>query len=97
MDLSNTSIESLGNLTSVEGDLFLHDTPLKSLGNLKSVGGDLDLQNTSIKSFENLTSVGGYLDLWGTPLSRKYTERSTLFVATDQIRQIVNVGGDIIL
>ncbi len=106
--LLDTSIESLGDLTSVGGDLYLHDTPIKSLGNLQSVGGDLDLQNTSIKSLENLTSVGGYLDLlygtpieslgnlesvggdlylYDTPLSEKYTE--------EEIRQMVNVGGEI--
>jgi len=106
--LYNTSIEFLGDLTSVGGDLYLHDTPIKSLGNLQSVGGDLDLQNTSIKSLENLTSVGGYLDLlygtpieslgnlesvggdlylYDTPLSEKYTE--------EEIRQMVNVGGEI--
>jgi len=85
----NTSIESLENLTSVGGDLYLHDTPIESLGNLISVGGDLDLQNTSIKSLGNLISVGGNMDLEGTPLSKKYTE--------DQIRQMVKVGGDIFL
>jgi len=36
-----------------------------------------------------LKSVGKDLKLWGTPLSRKYTE--------DQIRQMVDVKGDIYL
>jgi hypothetical protein len=36
-----------------------------------------------------LTSVGVFLDLRKTPLSKKYTE--------EQIRQMVDVGGDIYL
>jgi hypothetical protein len=44
---------------------------------------------TPIKSLGNLTSVGGDLDLRGTPLSKKYTE--------EQIREMVNVDGDIYL
>jgi len=73
LDLSNTSmeystVESLGNLTSVEGDLFLYETPIKSLGNLTSVGGDLYLHDTPIESLGNLISVGGDLDLQNTSI-----------------------------
>jgi hypothetical protein len=67
----------------------LWDTPIKSLGNLTSVGGNLFLGGTPIESLGNLTSVGDDLDLRGTPLSKKYTE--------EQIRQMVDVGGDIFL
>ena len=87
--LEDSSIESLGNLISVEGDLYLYDTPIKSLGNLTSVGDDLDLQGTSIRSLGNLISVGGDLDLQGTPLSKMYTE--------EQIRQMVYVGGKLFM
>jgi hypothetical protein len=73
----------------VGGDFYLSDTPIESLGNLISVGGELDLRYTPIESLENLTSVGGDLDLYQTPLSEKYTE--------DQIRQMVDVRGDIYL
>jgi hypothetical protein len=45
------------------------------------------LENTPIKSLGNLTSVGGNLLLRYTPLSEKYTE--------EQIRQMVDIGGDI--
>ena len=89
LDFENTPIESLGNLTSVEGFLDLYNTPIESLGNLTSVGGDLDLRKTPIESLGNLTSVGGSLDLRYAPLSEKYTE--------EEIRQMVDVGGDIIL
>ena len=89
LDLRKTPIESLGNLTSVGGDLDLYDTPIKSLGSLQSVGGTLDLENTSIKSLGNLQSVGGKLDLRETPISKKYSEQ--------EIRQMVNVDGEIIL
>jgi len=87
--LENSSIESIGNLISVEGDLYLYNTPIKSLGNLQSVGDDLDLQGTSIKSLGNLISVGGDLDLQGTPLSKMYNK--------EQISQMVNVGGKIFM
>jgi hypothetical protein len=48
LDLFNTPIKSLGNLTSVGGYLDLRNTPIESLGNLTSVEGDLDLVNTPI-------------------------------------------------
>jgi hypothetical protein len=89
LDLSNTPIESLGNLTSVGSLLDLSRTPIESLGNLTSVGGNLDLRKTPIESLGNLTSVGGSLDLRYAPLSEKYTE--------EEIRQMVDVGDDIIL
>jgi hypothetical protein len=109
LDLEGTPIKSLGNLTSVGGVLNLYDRPIRSLGNLKSVGGDLDLRGTPIESLGNLISVGGSLDLYGiaieslgnlqsvggyldlirTPLSKTYTEK--------QIREMVNVGGNIYL
>ena len=89
LDLENTSIEFLGNLTSVGGDLDLTNTPIKSLGNLQSVGGYLDLYGVPIQSLGNLTSVGGDLDLENTPISEKYTE--------EEIRQIVKVEGKVYL
>jgi len=87
--LVGTPIESLGSLISVGGELDLRDTSIKSLGNLTSVGGNLDLRRTPIESLGNLTSVGGDLALENTPLTEKYTK--------DQIRQMVDVKGDIYL
>jgi len=89
LNLSDTSIESLGNLISVGGYLDLRWTQIKSLGNLTSVGGDLYLYNTPIESLGNLTSVGGYLDLEDTTLSINYTKK--------QIRKMVDVSGKIYL
>ena len=74
---------------TITGDLDLSETPIESLGNLTSVGGSLFLNNTQIKSLGNLTSVGGDLDLRNTPLSKKYSE--------EEIRNMVNVGGKIIM
>jgi hypothetical protein len=45
LDLSNNEMESLGNLTSVEGNLDLSFSKVKSLGNLSFIGGDLDIRN----------------------------------------------------
>ena len=108
LDLAGTPIKSLGNLQSVGGDLYLRGTPIQSLGNLQSVGGDLllggtpiqslgNLQSvgvlylggTPIQSLGNLQSVGGSLDLEYTPISEKYSE--------EEIRQMVNVEGDIFM
>jgi hypothetical protein len=88
LDLEGTQIESLGNLQSVGGKLDLEATPIKSLGNLQSVGGDLWLKVTPIESLGNLQSVGGDLTLYQTPLFKKYTKQ--------QIRQMVDVGGEIL-
>ena len=103
LDLRDTSIESLENLTSVGGDLDLRNTPIKSLGSLQSVGGDLDLYNTRIESLGNLQSVGGYLDLRGTQIKSLGNLQSVggdLYLyetpisekySEEEIRQMVNV------
>jgi hypothetical protein len=89
LNLLGTPIKSLGNLETVGDELILHNTPIETLGKLKSVGGALFLSETSIESLENLKSVGLHLFLINTPLSEKYTK--------EQIRQMVNVGGEIFL
>jgi len=86
LNLVGLKVESLGNLVSVEHDLYAYDTPLKSLGSLTSVGGLMNLNNTPIESLGNLTYVGGDLFLINTPMSNKWL----------QIKQMINkVGGDI--
>ena len=88
LNLYGTKIESLGNLTSVGGYLYLRATNIKSLGNLTSVGGSLYLNVCeNLTSLGDLTSVGGDLYLQTTPISKKYTR--------EQLRQMVEVGGDI--
>jgi hypothetical protein len=90
LDLSYNDIESLGNLTSVGGNVSLFSCKnLTSLGNLTSVGGSLYLRDINIKSFGNLTSVGGdlYLYLKNTQFQKKYSE--------EEIRNMVEVGGNI--
>jgi hypothetical protein len=87
LDLRGTDIKSLGNLQSVGGYLYLVDTKIESLGNLQSVGGDLYLFENKIESLGALQYVGGNLFLRDTQISKKYSE--------EEIRQMVNVGGDI--
>ena len=67
LNLRWTDVETLGNLTSVGGNLDLYECKnLTSLGNLTSVGGNLWLgECKNLTSLGNLTSVGGYLDLYG--------------------------------
>lgn len=69
MDLRRSSIESLGNLESVNGYLDLgYCEKLVSLGNLKYVDGSLTLKNTNITTLDNLEYVGHYLQLSETPI-----------------------------
>ena len=89
LEFEGTTINSLGNLTSVGGDLDLINTPIKSLGNLEYVGRTLDVQKTSIDSLGKLQYVGGDLNLYGTPLSDKFSYT--------EIKEVVNVMGAIFM
>ncbi len=108
LDLSETRIESLGNLTSVGGDLDLYGVNIEDLGNLTSVGGELDLRDTDIKSLGNLTSVGGDLYMYGTEiesLGNLTSVGGNLYLNTplsekytrEEIHSMVEVGGWIYL
>jgi hypothetical protein len=109
LDLYESEIESLGNLTSVGGYLILYKSEIKSLGNLTSVGGDLNLYESEIESLGNLTSVGGNLTLWnskieslgnltsvGGNLGLNDTPLSEKY-SEKEIRSMVEVGGKIYL
>ena len=96
LNLVGLKVESLGNLVSVEHDLYAYDTPLKSLGSLTSVGGLLDLSNTQIKSLGNLSFVGGSLVLNGIPLFGEDTSPRSLERQSDIIRRKVYVKGNIL-
>ena len=93
LDLVGLKVESLGNLVSVEHDLYAYDTPLKSLGSLTSVGGLMDISNTQIESLGNLSFVGGSLVLSGTALRN---DSYPLNLNSLQIRQTVDVQGSIL-
>jgi hypothetical protein len=60
-----TEIESLGNLTSVGGDLGLTDSSIEDLGNLTSVRGDLYLginplsEKYTEEEIRSMVEVGG--------------------------------------
>jgi len=96
LDLVGLKVESLGNLVSVEHDLYAYDTPLKSLGSLTSVGGLMDISNTQIESFGNLSFVGGSLVLKGTPLFPKDASPRSKQRMEDMIRRKVYVQGNIL-
>ena len=89
LDLSNSVIDFLGNLQSVEGDFNLYETKIDSLENLQSVGGFLNLYDSEIQSLGTLKSVGGDLVLRNTPLSKMVTK--------EEIRNQVEIGGDLYL
>jgi hypothetical protein len=83
LDLYRCNIKSLGNLTSVGGNLDLGGSKIESLGNLTSVGGYLDLSGSKIESLGNLTSVGGDLYLRGSGIQ--------------SLGNLTSVGGGLIL
>ena len=93
LNLVGLNVESLGNLVSVQHDLYAYDTPLKSLGKLTSVGGLMDLSNTQIESLGDLSFVGGSLVLSGTALRN---DSYPLNLNSLQIRQTVDVQGSIL-
>jgi hypothetical protein len=96
LNLVGLKVESLGNLVSVEHDLYAYDTPLKSLDNLTSVGGLMDISNTQIESLGNLSFVGGSLVLKGTPLFPKDASPRSKQRMEDMIRRKVYVQGNIL-
>jgi hypothetical protein len=96
LDLVGLKVESLGNLVSVQHDLYAYDTPLKSLGSLTSVGGLMDLSNTQIESLGNLSFVGGSLVLNGIPLFPKDASPRSKQRMEDTIHQTVYVQGNIL-
>jgi hypothetical protein len=96
LNLVGLKVESLGNLVSVEHDLYAYDTPLKSLGNLTSVGGLMDLSNTQIESLGNLSFVGGSLVLNGIPLFGKDASPRSLERQSEILRRKVYVKGNIL-
>jgi len=96
LDLLGLKVESLGNLVSVEGDIYASETPLKSLGSLTSVGGLMDISNTQIESLGNLSFVGGSLVLKGTPLFPKDASPRSKQRMEDMIRRKVYVQGNIL-
>ena len=69
VNLSRTSITSLGNLISVGGDLILFKSKIESLGELQSVGGYLDLRRTPMakkyteEDIRNMVDVKGEIRL----------------------------------
>ena len=102
-----TSVKSLGNLVSVDGDLVLDGSEIESLGNLTHVGGTFTMINTPIKTLGNLTSVGRSLFMNGSEIEsfgNLTSVGSNLFMretpvdekySEEQIRQMIYVGNTI--
>jgi len=69
LDLSYSSIESLGELEFVGEDLWLSGCKnITTLGKLKKVDGNLSLRKSSIKSLGELEFVIGYFNLVGSSI-----------------------------
>ena len=96
LNLVGLEVESLGNLVSVQHDLYAYDTPLKSLGKLTSVGGLMDLSNTPIESLGNLSFVGGSLVLNGIQIFGKDASPRSLERQSEILRRKIYVKGNIL-
>jgi hypothetical protein len=102
-----TSVKSLGNLVSVDGDLVLDGSEIESLGNLTHVGGTFTMIKTPIKTLGNLTSVGRSLFMNGSKIESFGNLTSVginMFMrdtpldekySEEQIRQMIYVGNTI--
>ena len=87
LGISDSYIESLGNLKEITGDFWTSfhtvSSPLKSLGNLEKIGGDANFRYSNLSDLGNLKYVGGKLSLRDTPI--------------DTLGKLEYVGGDIYL
>jgi hypothetical protein len=87
LGISDSAIESLGDLTEITGDFWtsFHTvfSPLNSLGRLEKIGGDATFRYSNLSDLGNLKYVGGKLSLRDTPIS--------------DLGQLQFVGGDLYL
>jgi hypothetical protein len=72
LGVSDSTIESLGTLKEVKGNLFISSysvySNIKSLNNLEFVGGDLILRYSNVEDLGALKKVGGKLSLRDTKI-----------------------------
>lgn len=66
LNLSDSKVSSLGNVTDIYSSLLIFNTRIWSLGKLTNVGWSLDLAGTPIISLGNLYHVSSFLNLQGT-------------------------------
>ena len=90
--MNGASIESLGDLKTVGGDLDLRHTRITTLDNLESVGGDLLLTLSPIKKLRDLKYVGGDIDLRGTPLG-EFLKDQFSYEVLKEFRKYIDVQG----
>jgi hypothetical protein len=87
LGISDSSLESLGELKEITGDFWTSShtvfSKLRTLGNLEKVGGDLTLRYSNITNLGELKEVGGKLSLRDT--------------AIDNLGILEFVGGDLYL
>ena len=73
LNLKSSSIQSLGKISIVTGNLYLHNcSSLISLGNLKVVKGDLYLWDClNLKDLGKLEKVGGQFNRYFSSTKRR--------------------------
>lgn len=72
LGISDSAIESLGDLIEITGNLWTSfhsvNSPLKSLNKLEKIGGEASFRYSNIENLGNLKYVGGKLSLRDTPI-----------------------------
>jgi len=96
LDLSTSSIISLGNIKKINGDLFLNYCQyLKSLGELEEVTGIFDIDNSSLKSLGKLKYLRYCLSGTGSSLESfgelKYLEGNLYLEGNRAIESLGNL------
>lgn len=85
IDISDTSITSLGKLKRINEGLNLNNSKIKSFGDLEYVGGTLDIRGTAIEDLGKLKFVGIDFKVYETPLWFK--------IGNGQIKRRLHIGG----
>jgi len=87
LGVSDSNLESLGDLKEITGDFWMSShtvfSRLTSLGELEKIGGDLSLRYSNIIDLGALKEVGGKLSLRDTTIK--------------DLSNLTNVGGDLYL
>jgi hypothetical protein len=86
LNLKSSSIQSLGKISIVTGNLYLHNcSSLISLGNLKVAKGDLYLWDClNLKDLGKLKEVGGKFTAVSSGITKKYIEKEKQWLKNKQ-------------
>lgn len=93
LELEKSSIESLGNIREIHGDLSLFKTNnIESLGNLEKVKGSLFLTLSNVKSLGKLKFVGRTIVISDFIESLEELKRVNCFLKANNCKNLISLG-----